>query len=121
MKRIIWLAPLLFFFCGLSAQPSAPGFVILNPRSVPNMSDLVYALGHNDLDKYRHVDHRTTIHFNAGLDVELLSGTEMVEAGLPVDMSKVNTTEIDRTRNSQFSLHPSGRIIVTVTPLKKGL
>ncbi len=121
MKRIFWLVTIVFFFCSLNAQTQVPGFVILNPRSVHNLADFVHALQHNDLDKYRHADHRTTVHFTEGLNVELLSGTEMVAAGLPVDMSAVNTTNIDRTRHSQFSLHPSGRIIVTVTPIKKGL
>lgn len=121
MKKILWLAPLLFFCSLLSAQTSTPGFVIINPRSVPNLSDYVYALNHNDLDRFRHMDHRTTIHFTAGVDVQLLSGTEMVNAGLPLDLSKVNTTSLDRARNSQFSLHPSGRIIIKANTLKKGL
>jgi len=121
MKRTPILALLLFFICSLCAQTSTPGFVILNPRSVPNLQEFIYALNHNNLDKYRHADHRTTIQFTEGLKAELLSGTEMVAAGLPVDMSVVNTTNVDRTRHSQFSLHPSGRIIVTVTPIKKGL
>ena len=110
---------LLFLFYGLSSQTSNSGFVIHNPRSVSNISDFIYALNHNDLDKYRHMDYRTIIHFNEGVEVELLSGTEMVEAGLSVDISKVSTGQ-DRTRNSQFSLDPSGRIVVSVTPLKKG-
>jgi hypothetical protein len=117
MKRTSCFALLLFFICSLSAQTLTPGFVILNPRSVTNLSDFVYALKHNDLDKYRHADHRTTIHFTEGLNVELLSGSEMLAAGLPVDMSKVNTTNIDRTRYSQFSLHSSGRILISVSPL----
>lgn len=121
MKKTCCFILLIFCVCSLGAQTLTPGFVILNPRSVHNLSDFVSALQHNDLDKYRHADHRTTIHFTEGLNVELLSGTEMVAAGLPVDMSAVNTTNVDRTRHSQFSLHPSGRIIVTVTPIKKGL
>ena len=121
MKGLSLHATILLFSYALAAQSSGSGYVILNPASVQNVSDFVYALNNNDLDRYRHVDHRTMIHFNEGLDVELLSGKEMTESGLPVDMNKVNTSQMDRTRNSQFSLHPSGRIIISVTPLKKGL
>ena len=120
MKRILWLIPLLFLFCGISAQHSTPGFVILNPRSVPNLAEFVEALNHNDLDKYRQLDQRTTIHFQEGLNVELFSANEMLAAGLHVDIEKINTTGKDRARYSQFSLHPSGRIIISVNPITKG-
>jgi len=120
MKKNFWLALLLFLWCGLNAQTTLPGFVILNPGAVPNLADYVNALKKNDLDRFRHVAKRTTIHFREGLIVQLLSAAEMQEAGLPVDMSQVNTTSLDRTRNKQFSLDPAGRIIISVTSLKKG-
>lgn len=121
MKKMFWVVPLMLVVSLLSAQTSTPGFIIINPRSIPNLNDYVYALNHNDLDRFRHMDHRTTIHFTEGVDVQLLSATEMMNAGLPVDLNQVNTGSLDRTRNSQFSLHPSGRIIIKANTLKKGL
>ena len=80
----------------------------------------VDALNSNDIDKYRHMDHRTTMLFQEGVEVQLLSANELQGLGLPVDLDKVNTTAIDRMRHSQFKLHESGRILELVTPVTKG-
>ncbi|MDZ4845190.1 MAG: hypothetical protein SH857_06530 [Chitinophagales bacterium] len=120
MKKMLWLLP-LFFWCGLLfAQTPAQSFVIVNSGSVRNIQAYIAALNGNDIDKYRHIDQRTTMLFQEGVEVKLLSATEMQALGLPVDLSAVNTTAVDRMRHSQFKLHESGRILELVTPVKKG-
>jgi hypothetical protein len=119
MKRSLWLL-LLFCWCGLYAQTGTQSFVITNPGTGLDVSAYEKALNLNELDKYRHMDHRTTMVFVEGVEVQLLSGKEMQVLGLPVDISAVNTTTVDRLQRSKFKLHSSGRIIELVTPLKKG-
>lgn len=120
MKKMLWLLP-LFFWCGLLfSQTPAQSFVITDPGQVRNVQPYVDALNTNEIDKYRHMDHRTTMIFKEGVIVELLSASELQGLGLPVDLSAVNTTAIDRMRHSQFTLHTSGRILELVTPVKKG-
>lgn len=117
---MLWLLP-LFFWCGLLfAQTPVQSFVIVNTGSVRNIQAYVDALNGNDIDKYRHMDHRTTMVFKEGVVVELLSANELQTLGLPVDISEVNTTAVDRMRHSQFKLHESGRILELVTTVTKG-
>lgn len=116
---MLWLLPLFFWF-GLFAQTGQQSFVIVNSGSVRNIQPFVDALNGNDIDKYRHIDQRTTILFQEGVEVQLLSANELQGLGLPVDLSKVNTTAVDRMRHSQFKLHESGRILELVTPVTKG-
>jgi len=119
MKKMLWLLPLLFWLSA-NAQTAPQSFVIVNSGSVRNINAYVDALNHNNIDRYRHMDQRTTMYFKGGVEVQLLSAREMENLGLPVDMGAVNTTQLDRMRHSQFDLHPSGRILELVTPVKKG-
>ena len=120
MKRTLWLLP-LFFWCGiLFAQTSPQSFVITNPGTVRNINAYVEALTKNDIDKYRHMSHRTTMVFVEGVEVQLLSAVEMQALGLTVDLSAVNTTTVDRLKYSKFNLDSSGRILQLVTTVKKG-
>ena len=120
MRRMLCLLPLAILWFGVSAQTGSQSFVIISGASAPNIAEYVQALKVNDLDKYRALEHRTVMHFNEGVVAELLSGNEMVQLGLSVDLSRVNATNVDRMRHSQFLLHSSGRIIELVTPVKKG-
>lgn len=117
---MLWLVPLFFLWCGVSAQSSTQSFVITHSGSVPSISIYEDALKHNDLDRFRALEHRTLMFFTEGVIVELLSGNEMVQRGLAVDLSKVDRTGNDPLKHSQFVLHPSGRILQLVTPVKKG-
>jgi hypothetical protein len=58
--------------------------------------------------------------FREGVEVQLLSGTEVQNLGLPVDLGEVNTTTVDRLKRSQFTLHESGRILELVKSVTKG-
>lgn len=119
--RVVSLFLAIFFFCTahVFSQTSSAGFVIINDGNVNNIADYEYALEHNDLDKYRHIDQRTVLIFKRGVEVELLSATEAMELGLHVNLSEVNHDETNRFKHSEFVLHPSGRILEYVTPVKK--
>lgn len=120
MKRMLWLLPLVLW-CGiLFAQTGPQTFVITNAGSVRNLNAYVDALNRNDIDKYRHMDHRTTMIFREGVEVQLLSGAELQTLGVSFNIDEVNTTAVDRLKKSQFTLHTSGRILELVTPTKKG-
>ncbi len=120
MRRMSWLLPFVLLWFGGSAQTGSQSFVIVNSGSVTNIADYIEALKINDLDRFRALEYRTVMQFQEGVVAELLSGNEMVQLGLSVDLSQVNATNVDRMRHSQFTLHSSGRILELVTPVKKG-
>jgi len=119
MNKLISMSVLCVFVIILYAQSPISGFVIINDGAVNNISAYENALNRNNLDKYRHIDQRAVMIFKSGVEVELLSATEVLELGLSVDMNVVNQSDEDRMKNKEFDLHSSGRILELVTPQAK--
>jgi hypothetical protein len=112
MKRLLVL--LLISFPLLSLQTTT-SWVYLNPQIVADLAPYDEALAKSDLDKYRYFDKRNTLHFENGLDVELLSANELIAAGIPVNTSHVRTQEPAFDTKPVFRLTPDGILVEVQT------
>ncbi len=117
MKKLLWLLP-LFYCLGLIAQTTPKDYHFLNTGTLTDISAYELAFENNNLDRFRHLEHRITMRFSTGVEVELLSANELQDMGLPVDMKLVNSADINPNQQFQYILHPSGRIITTTNPVK---
>ncbi|HET6991855.1 MAG TPA: hypothetical protein VFJ43_11050 [Bacteroidia bacterium] len=82
-------------------------WLFVNPNAVPDTTPYATALAQSDLDKYRYFDKRNTLHFDNGLDVELLSANELTAAGIPFNKDHV------RTEVPSFDTHPVFKLTTT--------
>ncbi|GAB4134114.1 MAG: hypothetical protein Fur0041_06950 [Bacteroidia bacterium] len=112
MKKFAALAMLGILFFSFQAAQS---WIYINPESVKNLEDYTTALSKCDLDKYRYMDKRNTLHFESGLDVQLLSANEMIAKGMQVKLDRVRTTEPEFDTKPLFRLTESGHIVEMLT------
>ncbi len=100
------------------AFTGAKTWVLLNPDVVENVGIYEDALAKADLDKYRYFDKRNTLHFEVGLDVELLSANELQAQGIAVKTERVRTEEPAFDTKPIFRLSPDGILIEVQTRSK---
>lgn len=115
MKRFILF--LLLCLPLLSFQDSQ-SWVYINPQAVTDLAPYTEALGKADLDRYRYFDKRNVLHFENGLDVELLSANEVIALGLPVKTDHVRTQEPEFDTKPVFRLTPTGILLEVQTRTK---
>ena len=72
------------------------------------------ALDNCSLDRYRKLEKRTTLNFNTGTIVELLSFKELEAMGLKLDASMALPE--NATNNNTFVLSPQGYILEQIDP-----
>lgn len=100
------------------AFTGAKTWIILNPQAVPDTAPYEEALAKADLDKYRYFDKRNTLHFENGLDVELLSANELDAQGITFRRDHVRTAEPAFDTKPVFRLAPDGTLIEIQTRTK---
>lgn len=83
----------------------------INPEVVADLAPYNNALANADLDRFRYFDVRNTIHFENGLNVELLSANEVTAMGLPVKTTHVRTQPPTAYSQSIFKLLPNGLLV----------
>ncbi|HTL82658.1 MAG TPA: hypothetical protein VL651_13185 [Bacteroidia bacterium] len=115
MKRFVVF---LLLVLPLLSMTDPRSFVFVNPNVVTNIDDYNYALCKADLDKYRSMDKRYTMHFEGGLDVELLSANEMTALNLPFNASHIRQQDPDFDTKPIFKLAADGIIIEVQTRVK---
>lgn len=115
MKRFI--AFLLICLPLLSFQETK-SWIYLNPQLVADLAPYTDALNKADLDRYRYFDKRNVLHFENGLDVELLSANELTAAGIPVKTERVRTVEPAFDTKPVFRLAPNGVLLEIQTRTK---
>jgi hypothetical protein len=119
MKRFLTLffiaLPLLYSFKPADATRT---WVYLNPQVVTDLTPYDVALTASDLDRYRYFDHRNTLHFENGLNVELLSADEVTALGITVKTSHVRTQEPSFNTGSVFKLAENGHLVEVMTRTK---
>lgn len=93
-------------------------WIIMNPEAVNDVAPYEEALAKADLDKYRYFDKRNTLHFESGLDVDLLSGNELDAQGIQFKRSHVRTEDPEFDTKPVFRLSPDGIIIEVQTRTK---
>jgi hypothetical protein len=115
MKRfIVFLLISLPFFSFTDSR----SYVYVNPHVVDNLDAYTTAIGNADFDKYRYFDKRNTLHFDSGLDVELLSANELKEAGIPYKADRIRTEDPAFDTKAVFKLTTDGKILEVQTRVK---
>ncbi|HEU4719312.1 MAG TPA: hypothetical protein VFU15_15820 [Bacteroidia bacterium] len=115
MKRLFII---LLIAAPLLSMTAVKSWNYLNPEIVPDLKPYDVALSNSDLDKYRYFDKRNTLHFDTGLDVELLSANEMIAAGMPVNKDHVRTQEPSFDTKPVFKLTTDGKLLEVQTRIK---
>lgn len=115
MKRFIVL---LLLSLPLFSFVENNSWVYVNPHVVTDISRYDDALRNADLDKYRYFDKRNTLHFDSGLDVELLSANELTALGIPFKADHVRTEDPAFDTKPVFKLTTDGKILEVQTRVK---
>ncbi len=115
MKRFLFF---LLISLPLLSLTDARSYVYVNPNAVTEIAPYTEALSHSDLDKYRYFDKRNTLHFENGLDVELLSANELTAAGIPFNRDHVRTEVPAFDTKPIFKLTSSGILVEIQTRSK---
>lgn len=112
------LAIVFLFAVSCFAFSGTRSWIIVNPESVSDVAPYEEALSKSDLDKYRYFDKRNTLHFENGLDVELLSANELDAQGISYKHDHVRTAEPAFDTKPVFRLTPDGYLIEIQTRIK---
>lgn len=93
-------------------------WVIVNPGAVADVAPYEEALSKSDLDKYRYFDKRNTLHFENGLDIELLSANELDAQGISYKRDHVRTIVPSFDTKPVFRLTADGILVEIQTRTK---
>lgn len=115
MKRFLVLLLLILPLLSLTDPRS---YVYSNPHVVSNIGDYDAAIARADMDRYRYIDKRNTLHFESGLDVELLSANELKALGIPYLVSHIRDHEPEFDTKPIFKLTNDGIILEVQTRVK---
>lgn len=93
-------------------------WLIVNPETVTDVAPYEDALSKSSLDKYRYKDKRYTMHFENGLNIELLSSNELDAQGISYKADYIRTTEPAFDTKPVFRLTPDGILVEVQTRTK---
>jgi len=114
----LFVALILLHFNTLNTTIQQPTWVYKNPEVVQDLAPYNAALSVSGLDRFRYFDQRNTLHFENGLNVELLSANEVIAMGLPIKTNHVRTFAPSAYPASIFKLAPNGTLIELVAKAK---
>ena len=118
MKRFLTLLVVaLPLFYSFKQADISRTWVYLNPQVVTDLTPYDAALAASDLDRYRYFTQRNTIHFENGLDVELMSANEVTALGLTVKTNHVRTQPPAFDSGSIFKLAQNGHLVEVLTKI----
>jgi hypothetical protein len=115
MKRLLFFLLIGLPFISLTDTRS---WIYLHQEVVSDIASYTEALTKADLDKYRYFDMRNTLHFENGLDVELLSANELSAAGIPFKKDHVRTEVPSFDTKPIFKLTANGILVEVQTRSK---
>ncbi|UPT65252.1 MAG: hypothetical protein M0D57_11810 [Sphingobacteriales bacterium JAD_PAG50586_3] len=123
MKRFLTLLiivlPLFYSFKQANIQADTTRtWVYQNPEIVSDLAPYDAALAASDLDRYRYFDHRNIIHFENGLNVELMSANELTALGITYKANHIRTHEPQFNTGSVFKLAQNGHLVEVMTKIK---
>jgi hypothetical protein len=93
-------------------------WVVANPEAVADVAPYEEALSKSGLDKYRYIDKRYVMHFENGLNIELLSANELDAQGIAYKRDHVRTEEPAFDTKPVFRLTPDGYLLEVQTRTK---
>ncbi len=93
-------------------------WVIVNPETVTDIAPYEEALSKSSLDKYRYKDKRYVMHFENGLNIELLSANELDAQGISYKADHIRTEEPAFDTKPVYRLTPDGILVEVQTRTK---
>lgn len=94
-------------------------YTIINENKVSNISDYQIAMDKANFDSYRYIDTRRLITFDTGVEIELLSASELQVLKIPVDVSKANIYNKDTETSPVYRLGNNGYILAKIQSTEK--
>lgn len=114
MKRLVYIflaAGFIAFTGGSALAQSVATYEIVEKAGVDDIGHYQKVLQSASIDKYRLPYARAIMNFESGVKVELLSGEELLEKGVPVDLGNYLGRQEGHIKNSVFTAHESGRLL----------
>lgn len=114
----IFLVALLFvtsFANKLNAGTPVGTFTVVNHGSVTDTRAYETAIANADMEGYRYQNKRCTITFDNGVQIELLSATEMMQAGHTVNISDYKISDSPQWIQPTFHLNVDGTLSAIYT------
>ncbi len=109
---MIFLATLFIAIGGEKAAAQlAQSYEIAYDPGVDNLELYHSVLQTGSIDRYRLPYSRSTMLFDSGVKVSLLSAEELLEKGIAMDMSRYLGREETLTSESVFTAHESGMLL----------
>jgi hypothetical protein len=90
-------------------------FTVVNHGSVTDTRPYETAIANADLESYRYQNRRCTITFDNGVQIELISATEMQLSGHTVNISDYKTSDTSQWIQPTFHLNADGTLSAIYT------
>src|SRR5438046_566133 len=108
MKRFLII---LIIALPILSFTDSKSYVWVNPQPAPDLAKYESAVYKSDMDKYRYMDQRNTLHFDIGMDLILLSGNELSAMGITYNKDHVRTSVPEFDTHSIFKLSDDGILL----------
>ncbi|MBI3511313.1 MAG: hypothetical protein HY064_11660 [Bacteroidetes bacterium] len=115
MKRFLVI---LLLSLPMFSMTDPRSWVFTNPNTVSNIDDYNLALSKAELDHYRYHDKRYVMHFESGLNVELLSSNELDALNIPYKSDRIREKDPEFDTKPIFKLASDGTILEVQTRIK---
>lgn len=94
-------------------------YTVLNENKVSNIADYQAAMDKANFDSYRYINNRRKITFDTGVEIELLSASELQVLNIPVDISKASNYDKNTETNPIYRLGSNGYILAEIQSMEK--
>lgn len=94
-------------------------YEIVKTNKVSNLSEYKVAMNKANFDAYRYISVRRKITFDTGVEIELLSVTELQKLNITVDTSKGNIYNPKTETNPIYRLGKNGYILAEISTNNK--
>ena len=107
----------LFILSPLFSQSNT--YTVTQVNNVENITDYKTAMDKANFDSYRYINKRRKISFDTGVELELLSVTELQKLNIPVDASRGHVYKKKLEINPVFRLGKNGHILAEIDTEKR--
>jgi hypothetical protein len=99
----------------LTAGTPAGTFIVTNNGAVADVNPYITAIANADMESFRYQNKRCTIVFDNGLQVELLSATEVQALGIQINISEYKSEDTSGWIQPVFHLNNDGTLSAMYT------